>query len=220
MDNKYEGNTNRETWLVQLWIDNERGTYLYWRDRTDQIISSQPKDEVRHRLAEALQGWIEKLQPKLETSVFSDLLETAIGRVEWLEIAERLIEEANERTEPEGDVISVYTRKEAIADGTLVDVSKLAKEAGFRFPVAMTSTAWAAAVKVPENAPCQDETGRLWDVLNVLRFSSIGRNESEIGFCLSVVGENGVAGKVRLKSICGPGDDAQPVITIMLPNED
>jgi len=25
---------------------------------------------------------------------------------------------------------------------------------------------------------------------------------------------------IRLKCVCGPGDDAQPVLTIMLPDED
>ncbi len=150
------------------------------------------------------------------------MLTSAIGRVEWLEIAEALIQDTSSRQESktEAEVISVYTRNEAIADGTLIDVSELAKEAGFRFPVALTSAAWAIAVKVPQNAPCQDETGRLWDVLNVLRFSSIGRNESQIGFCLSVVGENGSPEKVSLKSVCGPGDDIEPVITVMLPDED
>lgn len=220
MDKKFEGYANHETWLVKIWIDQERGTHFYWRDRTERFLNAHPKDEAKKVLAESIETWIEKLRPEIPTSVFSDLLTSAIVRVDWLEIAEALIDGAPERPEPEDEVISVYTRREAIADGTLVDVSQLAKEAGFRFPVAMTSTAWAAAVKVPQNAPCQDETGRLWDVLNVLRFSSIGRNESEIGFCLSVVGENGTAGKVHLKSICGPGDDAEPVITIMLPNED
>ena len=220
MENKYEGSTNRETWLVKLWIDNERGTYFYWRDRTAQILKDQPKDEARHRLAEALQEWVEELEPKIPTSAFSDLLTTAIGRVDWHDIADAMMEEAVERAAANKDLISVCTRQHAIADGVLVDVSKLAKEAGFRFPVAMTAAAWTAAVEVPPNAPCQDETGRLWDVLNVLRFSVIGRNESEIRFCVSVVGANGVSRRVDLKSISGTGDDAEPVITIMLPHED
>ncbi|EQD30141.1 hypothetical protein B2A_14268, partial [mine drainage metagenome] len=34
----------------------------------------------------------------------------------------------------EDDVISRYTRAQAIEDGVLVEVSELAREAGFRFP--------------------------------------------------------------------------------------
>ena len=35
-------------------------------------------------------------------------------------------------------VISSYTRAEAIEDGVLVDVSKVAREAGIKYPVAVT----------------------------------------------------------------------------------
>ena len=49
-----------------------------------------------------------------------------------------------------GDVVSSYTRTQAIADGVLVDVKALARDAGFRHPVAMTAgapeTAQLAAV--------------------------------------------------------------------------
>jgi hypothetical protein len=35
------------------------------------------------------------------------------------------------------DLIHAYTRANAIADGTLIDVSEVTREAGFRFPVAL-----------------------------------------------------------------------------------
>ena len=46
----------------------------------------------------------------------------------------------------EADLIHSYSRKQAIEDGVLVDLMQpglveLVKEAGFRFPIAMTSTA-------------------------------------------------------------------------------
>ena len=56
-----------------------------------------------------------------------------------------------------GAVIFSYTCAQAIADGVLVDVSKLAKEAGFRFPVAVTAGVWAECVTVPEGVTGQDE---------------------------------------------------------------
>lgn len=120
------------------------------------------------------------------------------------------------------EIIFSYTRKQAIEDGVLVDVSKLAAEAGFRFPVAMTSTAWACCVEVSEAAEQsgQSETGRLWDVLNVLRWAvkrSPGGNE--VRFQVSVF-DGDRCDTVELKSLCGPGDDAEPVITVMLPDED
>lgn len=41
------------------------------------------------------------------------------------------------------EVIHAYTRAQAIEDGVLVDLSDLAREAGFRFPVAVTLGVWA-----------------------------------------------------------------------------
>src|ERR1019366_7436165 len=41
-----------------------------------------------------------------------------------------------------GDVIYSYTRKQAIEDGVLVDITEMAKEAGIKYPVAITSTAF------------------------------------------------------------------------------
>ena len=40
-----------------------------------------------------------------------------------------------------GDIISTYTRAQAIKDGVLIDVSSTAKEAGFEWPVAITAGA-------------------------------------------------------------------------------
>jgi len=111
-----------------------------------------------------------------------------------------------------------------VADGVLVDASKLAVEAGFKYPVAFTSAAWAECVTVPDESDDQDEIGRLWDVLNVLR--SAIRNtlsqetSSEIRFTVSVRTGEVTTEDIDLKALCGPGDDDAPVITIMLPNED
>lgn len=219
MNKEQRSEQNRETWLVKLWIDNDQGMYLYWRDRTAQILRSESSENTRSRLADALEEWFENLAPEIPASAFSDLMATATSRVDWYSIADEMIDES-QPDEPESVLISAYTREQAIEDGTLIDVSKLAKEAGFRFPVAMTAAAWLAAVEVPLNATDQDETGRLWDVLNVLRFSIVGRNKSEIRFCVSVVGSTGTFQRVDLKSVRGLGDTAEPVITIMLPHED
>ena len=60
------------------------------------------------------------------------------------------------RKEPEmtnelfGEVISNYSRAQAIEDGVLVDVSATAKETGIKFPVGMTRTLWDRYVEVPE----------------------------------------------------------------------
>jgi len=64
----------------------------------------------------------------------------------------------------ESDLIHRYSRADAIADGVLVDVSTVAREAGIKFPVALTRAVWERCVAVPPGVACQDQSGRLWDV--------------------------------------------------------
>lgn len=71
--------------------------------------------------------------------------------------------------------ISVYSRKDAIADGILVDLMQpslvhLVKQAGFRYPLAMTSTAFYRYVEFDllDKGHFQSIEGRLWDVLYML----------------------------------------------------
>ena len=120
------------------------------------------------------------------------------------------------------EVIYAYTRAQAIADGVLVDVSEMGKEAGFRHPVALTDTVFNSYVRVPEGVDCQDEKGRLWDILWMLHVAiKRGANSKDrdganlLLFELCVRNDNESAKMVQLKAICGPGDDAEPVITIM-----
>jgi hypothetical protein len=121
------------------------------------------------------------------------------------------------------DYIYAYTRAEAIADGVLIDVSKLAREAGFKIPVAVTAGVWAECVAVPKGVTCQDETGRLWDVLTMLRHAIAKNSDGDrVDFELHVRNDNEerTPPLVSLYALCGPGDDAEPVVTVMLPTED
>ncbi len=125
---------------------------------------------------------------------------------------------------PFGELIFSYSRAQAIADGVLVDVSDTAKEAGFTMPVALTRAVWDSYVEVPKGVVAQDKAGRLWDILWMCR-NAIGRAQSdgpELLFQLHVRNSNrrGTPPLVTLKAVCGPGDNASPVITIMLPDED
>lgn len=123
-------------------------------------------------------------------------------------------------------IISTYSRAQAIEDGQLVDVSSVAKEAGIKFPVALTRSVFDAYVAVPAGVECQDESGRLWDVLFMFRSATLsGRIKGDIGtYQLHVRNRNtqrmDKRDLVTLKAVCGPGDTPEPVITIMLPEED
>ena len=128
-----------------------------------------------------------------------------------------------------GNVISTYTRAQAIEDGELVDVGSIAQEAGFKWPVALTAAVWADCVAWTEDDSrqqvYQDESGRLWDVLYMASYAIRTRRDSgdRLLFQLYRVPRDGRSSEAvltTLKLIVGPGDAGEPVITILLPNED
>jgi hypothetical protein len=91
------------------------------------------------------------------------------------------------------DLIYRYTRAEAIADGVLIDDSATAREAGFRSPVALTRAAWERCVAVPPDVLCQDEAGRLWDVLWLLALSVRRAEVAEAHFAVASATTTGSA---------------------------
>ena len=137
-------------------------------------------------------------------------------------------------------VIYRYSRAQAIEDGVLVDLTAdgetklLLHEAGFRLPVAMTATAFheallAGTTETPDGEfvfPAgQSLKGRLWDVLMVLRYAIRAANRQgdtdRVHFTVLVDQQGqGRTQPVHLWCQCGPGDDAEPVLTIMLEGED
>ena len=135
----------------------------------------------------------------------------------------------------EEDIISRYTRADALRDGDLIAAPEgLTRQAGISVPVALTRAAWYQYVEPPylPEMPDQDLTGRLWDLLWMLRMSANrSRGSSVIIFrvAFELLRERSRATgsihhrsgeTVELKAICGPGDDGEPVITVMLPGED
>ena len=126
--------------------------------------------------------------------------------------------------EPFGPVIYSYTRAQAVADGVQVDVSTVAAEAGIRFPVFLTRGVYDAYVTVPDGVTGQDEAGRLWDVVWLLRFAILRAKPGadRLPVALYVRNDNRRAKLVKLIATCGPLDldDPAPAITLMLPGED
>lgn len=119
------------------------------------------------------------------------------------------------------ELIHSYTRREALDDGVLVDVSESAQEIGIRYPVALTRGVYESYVVVPPNVRGQDLTGRLHDILWMLACATRSQRDArEIRYELFVRNDNRSARRVELKAVCGPGDDLEPVITVMHPWED
>jgi hypothetical protein len=125
---------------------------------------------------------------------------------------------------PFGEVIYSYTRAQAIADGFQIEVTPTAREAGITFPVFLTRAVYDAYVTVPPNVAGQDEAGRLWDLVWMLRFAirKAHPGQDRLPFALYVRNDNRRPQLVKLIAACGPLDtlDPRPTITIMMPDED
>lgn len=128
-----------------------------------------------------------------------------------------------------GDVISTYTRAQAIDDGVLIEPGDVAREVGIIWPVAITAGAWADCVAWndadTEQQVYQDQSGRLWDVMYMAAHAirTCKRRTSELAFQLYRVPRDGKSVEpelMTLKLIVGPGDAGEPVITMLLPHEE
>ena len=119
----------------------------------------------------------------------------------------------------ENDVIYAYTREQAIQDGVLVDVSKMAAEAGYKVPVAITAALYNVIDDIPNRyINFEDFDGRLWDVLWMGLIAA--RNKPLDHLLYKLILHYGRKTYITLKMVIGPGDNGEPVITIMLPDED
>lgn len=125
------------------------------------------------------------------------------------------------------DVIHSYSREQAIADGVLIDVTSTAMEAGFKIPVALTSAVYEDCVRwdAVDGAAGQDEAGRLWDVVYLASRAAISSpRKARVDFDLMRVNritpDVVVPTRTSLSMVVGPGDQGEPVITIMQRGED
>lgn len=130
----------------------------------------------------------------------------------------------NTITETFGEVIYSYSRAQAIDDGVLVDMmqnefSEISRF-HYKFPIAITSAVFAIMEKAVNNPRCSNDYKGVWhDMLFMSRMMKKKVDESTILFRVKIKG-TGHTSLFDFKMVCGPGDNAKPVMTIMLPNED
>ena len=107
-------------------------------------------------------------------------------------------------------IISVYTRKQAIEDGVLIDISQHAKGL-FKAPVAITDTAFQMLVDKFSDFNGFDAQIVFERVMKNLFFVAQFSNSPQVFFDV---------GDFKFKSIASGGDKGELVLTIMLPDED
>ncbi len=97
----YNGWTNHETWLVDLWVDNEQSLQEYLIETAQQIVDSSASTEhltskeralidMSYFLEEWLTGLIEVRTP--EPGLLNDLLHSSIKSVNLTEVAQSLLD--------------------------------------------------------------------------------------------------------------------------------
>lgn len=234
-DDTREGWVNYGTWAVFIWFDNDQASHNHWCDvarqhremsaTRQQVLSGTwtAADAAKYHLADQLKEKITAGAPDVLEGAYSDLLDAAFDEVRWDEIAAHYLEKTEALGSTFGPVVFSYTRAQAIADGLLVDVCKMATEAGIKYHTALTVAVWQQYVVVPDGVEGQDEQGRLWDIRWMLRHAILTHKcmeASQIQFQLMVRNTNRQPEQVTLMALCGPGDQAEPVITVMLPHED
>ena len=103
-DSSYNGWSNYETWVVNLWLDNEESSYGMCRSLAQRCFEEAEADGVLSRkeracyqLAKKLKEMIEERNPiASEASVYADLLNASIGEINWKEIANGYLEEIDD----------------------------------------------------------------------------------------------------------------------------
>ena len=100
----HEGWTNYETWAVNLGLNNDRGSYEHWREQTkialantmevyEGRLDATTRAEATGLLAQRIRDEVEEAVPELGATLYSDLLNAALSKVDWLEIAEAFFED-------------------------------------------------------------------------------------------------------------------------------
>lgn len=131
-------------------------------------------------------------------------------------------QEELEQDQPFGPVIFAYTRKQAIEDGVLIDVTEIARLVGFKIHTVVTCGVMEAATAVirknfPEDFqkyPLYKVQASAMKVVLCLLFAEIRKNpHASDRLDFQAFGE-------KLYGHIGPGDDGEAVLTVMLDGED
>ncbi|RXE56185.1 DNA-binding protein [Methanoculleus taiwanensis] len=108
-------------------------------------------------------------------------------------------------------------RRDAIEDGELIEITRMGKDIGIRYPLAVSARAAERLVPFP-NIPQDTVTENLWDTLHAFREKALSTAAPELLFSVSLY-QNGLVPTLTFKATVSAGDEGEPVITIMTPEE-
>lgn len=232
---EYDGWTNVETRAVAGWINKDALSRQHWREATVEArreAANCPKaaempcgawESSRLLLADWLKEEIIDRVPLSEADIYMELLNAALAKIRWSELAAKLLAGIDDETAGASQGEGIYdTDSQGIEERVLIDVTETAKRAGIKFSVAVTPAVWSQCVEVSEGVQGQDERSRLWDMLQTLRhaITKERRKSAEpLAFQFMAISDGQQAQPVRLRALWVSTDETEPVVTVMLPNE-
>ena len=121
------------------------------------------------------------------------------------------------------NIIFSYTRKQAIEDGVLIDVTEQAAEIGFKVNTCVTDHLYGDYLAPPAGLEGEGQSleGRLHDLLfRTLIAAKASSTGDCVEFDVLFLMSPGRWDTVHVLAIMGPGDHGEPVLTIMLPEDE
>ena len=98
-DNTYNGWTNKETWLVNIWLNNDYDLYKQYVSTLTEIVEKQSNVLYTHRLVvEELKEIVHEMyrDEHRENGLINDLIQISLNNVDWSRLAEHYIDDINE----------------------------------------------------------------------------------------------------------------------------
>lgn len=97
----YQGYTNKETWGLKLWIDNDQALQEHFHEVASEALAADydlkyltQQEEAERAIEDYLKEWTEENNPlRDEATLFSDLMQSAMDSINYREIAKELMKE-------------------------------------------------------------------------------------------------------------------------------
>jgi len=120
----------------------------------------------------------------------------------------------------EDDLVSSYSQKQAIEDGVLHLIPKDISRDYFKYPVIISNSLMTVIEAAIESKKyLNDYRGVMHDVLFIAQLAAKKSNgESMLKTKVTITGA-GPKSVYDLLIVCGPGNNMQPTITIMFPED-